>query len=597
MKNFLAKARIRRASTRTNNFNESFDHYTTQEFFTQKPLMVHECVPGESISVDLSQIVRVSPLREPFYGSMKVINTAFFVPCRTLCNNFAELITQSIHYGEDGFVMPSSVPYFKNSDLVDMFIDFIGEKGSFAERVTGNVFDFIAPIETTSVKFKFTRLGRIAYDILVACGYKVNFALGSTMHPAYGDDDPMSSLPLLSYFKLFSDYYKSNQFDVSGVLFQKWDCDSRLTSDDLSRLFLIYSETLYEKDYFTSAWASPSSPNTQVRASYDIPDPLQANLPAGSLDITHIVDNSATVQNSANGPILTSGRNLSGLNSTPQRLTQTALDTLRRLTAFVTRRNIVGLRPLDRYFAERGQKLQDSQLDRAIYIGSFDLPIRVMDVTATAETDAKPLGGYAGKAIGGGNSGKFTYKTNEFGFFVVVSTVIPHIGYCQGISRHCYHTSPLDFYTPDFDGLSFQPIRADEVISGFDHGVPSNQYRGNGVFGFTSRYAEYKTQPHDFVTGDFIRNSRNTGLDSWHLLRLFNKDGAVAPRINSSFVKGQPDQFNRVFNVTPEELTDHFITVVHFDVKTRKPMSQLFDFPDMFGSEDATVNINGTQLT
>jgi hypothetical protein len=80
----------------------------------------------------------------------------------------------------------------------------------------------------------------------------------------------------------------------------------------------------------------------------------------------------------------------------------------------------------------------------------------------------------------------------------------------------------------------------------------------DGVFGYQSRYAEYKFK-HSTVHGDF----RDT-LDFWHLAQRFQSTiQNPRPNLNEAFIKCDPSK--RVFAV--EDGSDHLWIQVYHNIK------------------------------
>lgn len=276
-------------------------------------------------------------------------------------------------------------------------------------------------------------------------------------------------------------------------------------------------------------------------------------------------------------------------------LTQYALDRLKQLTDYVKRYQLVGDRTLDRFFSRFGIKLPSAKLDRSEYIGMHKFDISIGEVMATADSTVEGeitnVGDYAGKGNGYG-SGHFSYKTDEFGYLIIISVVRPHIGYGQGRPRFLQHINRMDFFQPEFD-YGVQPIRQDELFADFF--TEENQaWNSYGAFGFTSQYAEYKTQPHDGLSGDFVLGSKNVGWSqNMHLLRLFNQSDDL--HINEAFTIGDNGQFDRIFNST-DSWDDHFMTVYHFDVESWAPLRKMFDDYDFDPAKSVSMDIGGTAL-
>lgn len=646
MSNILSKIGIRTAKNKKNKLDLSRDHITTSDFFQICPTFIQELVPGQSINVKAATFTRLSPLVNPMYGRCRIVNRAFFVPYRTIMDGWNEFITDTPYRGQI-ISQPITLRY---QDIISVFIQTPGHYTTVVTQTPGITvpYDF-SIFQGTSLKYyNFTDKGRKIWKILQSLGYKFEprYYWNQSSSTTIGK---VSALPLLSFLKIYSDWYQNQAY--RNDLMDKITNSGVLTIANLDDLFSLVSDAQYDKDYFTSAWDNPNSPNAQKYSGVEITDPtltlnnnpyawgtdynpvvtnkyndfvVQSHDSSLSLDVTGTTElgdsvtgtaeGSATVSNSTsitpNGaPYLgmgTQGISSAGVTS------WFGIKALRSLTDYMKRHQLAGALAMDRMMARFGSKPSDAALRRSVYIGKQTADIQISDVMATASGETtgtaasstaaakSKLGDYAGKGVGYGD-GSFKYETNEYGVLIIVSVVMPKIGYVQGESRFVNHLDRLSFFTPEFDNLGVQAIAKKELKALYhdaEYAATTNNL--DGVFGFTSRYAEYKTA-FDNLTGDFAVPSRNKTLNSWHLFRLIGgDDSGNPPQHNAAFCTGNQSQFDRIFAYTDSNY-DHFINIHHFEVTTYAPMSKLFDDYE-FEEDDhnegrpVSIDINGTQL-
>lgn len=581
MHSFSKKISLPIAVKQRNLFNLSKDHYTTNDFFRVKPIYLHETVPGEEITINLQSFSRTVALAKPFYGKVDFVNRAFWVPCRSIMNEFNEFIEDTATAYQSSI---PHVPTIANNVLVNMFTNQSWKNPLTIENdiQTQGANDF----STSTHHYQFTLYGKLVYDILRNLGYHINFSIT--------DNTTLSALPIIAFAKMYKDWLMNSNYLPIADFQTKFDGETVLSATQIYNLLTPCLFAMYEKDYFTTAWPSPVSPGALQGVS-------SVNIPDASNDLASSNNRGSLVRSKpqADGyyPSTPSiiGGSPDGISSgtTPSNLTQYALDTLKKLTDYVKRHQLVGARALDRFAASFGIELPDAKLDRTTYLGSSIMTMDVGEVMCTAdnaETDTA-VGDYAGRSAGYGK-GSFHFKSDEFGYIIIVSIVRPHTGYFQGRSRLLQHINRLDFFTPEFDKLGVQPIRQDEFFADYFDITSAGTYNPSQAFGFTGRYAEYKTSLDD-VSGDFVLESRNEGLDCFHLMRTF-PDGQQ--KISQSFTYGvDGEQFDRVF-INQESDTDHFITVYHFDIKASLPMSKLFEDYDFDGGRLINKEIGGTSL-
>lgn len=597
MAKFFNKIKVNSAVDARSNFDLSCDHVTTMDFFTPKISYFKEVIPGETTSINVESYIRLQPLTVPTFGRINLVHRAFFVPMRVIMKDWNQFITGL--YNDLGYVR-NEVPYILNSYLAKHIVN------TFATQVEeGEPYDVQIRYDANDDRYyKLTTEGRTIVDRLNCLGIKLNWT--------YSDTTKISLLPIVAFAKIVEDWYSSNQLypttSVSTFVNKLFsastsDITTLLNADDDSIndafddvIEMLGYQGAYEQDYFTSAWNNPSGPNKQLMG-YDSMtiknvdgDVMDYAVPSAQVNST---DPAAHLDVSSNDA-----------------LTQFALDSLKKLSDYLKRHQLAGGKALDRYLARFGVQLTSEKLNRSNYLGRDIVPVKIGDIMSNADTDGATLGAYAGTGVAYGNNGKFTINSdNEYGYFIIVSQLVPRIGYVQGIDRNSLHVSREQFFTPEFDSLGTQAIATKELYSPMDfdkYNIATNG-TNNKIFGYTPRYAEYKIGK-DKLSGDYQFTSMNTGEDSWYTFRMFpwqNDDtdylaGAMTS-ISTEFVEGTPvdrAQYNRIFNAGSDTYTaDHFRCIFHFDVNASLPAKSLYDnyeFEDK--GKEVTLQVNGTNV-
>lgn len=504
-----------------------------------------------------------------------------------------------------------------NAFLSSLFSRFTGNKGYWRELR-------IYPVVLSGY-------ARQAMKIMNSLGYVFSTRLYAGMdssNPAY-QVPYMSALPLLCLCKVYADWYFPSAYDVTkfDYLFNhdiqptaNNDGTLILSADDYRRIFDYLWRVSYDADYFVSAWDSPSSPNgASLSGEYKLLDinnngnRNSASNPAGMVSYPSYNTNFGT-----DAPTVNAGNSLS----------KYALDALASLSDYLKRHQLAGVRSIDRFLARFGINLSAEKLRRSIYLGLDTIPLQIGDVMSSADTvnenSGMPLGSYAGKGLGYGSK-KFEWDSDEYGMFIIVSTIVPAVGYYQGIDRTTLHTTPLSFYTPEFDSLGVQAISRAELYEptnsvGFYPTTGQTSYY-DMIFGFTPRYAEYKIG-RDRLTGDKRMGSMSVGQDSWNLMRQVSYEDYSGVVHSESFVRGysilnplgpagpRPPmdgyhnvvsdiyQYDRIFQNTDYTI-DHFNVIYHCNVVSYSPMSSLFDnyeWKDHDKGETVRVDANGVKM-
>lgn len=558
MATFPSNVKIPKATEHFSTFDLSCDHITTQDFFKLKPIYSRVLVPGQSINVEMSHISRLAPLNKPFYGSVTMTNRAFFVPFRCVMEGFNEFITDTPYVTSGGAAqIISSVPTLKMSTICELL-----KGSSYSTSITSGQPDFVAKDSSDKLTpYRYTPFGRYAVDILNCLGYQVDW---SSLYNTSGNGNiTLSAIPLLVFVKIYVDYFENTNFAPLSNLQRLFKGVNKvLTADDFNYLFTSALYASYENDYLTSSWSNPSSPYTSVSSIFKLNDSTN----------NESISNQSAVQSTYQGtPILTRADNSS---AAPQSISTYILTALQSLSDYMKRHQISGYRAVDRFRARFGITLPDAKLNRATYLGKQETPIEITDVTSTADTSNAILGQYSGFGISrNGNSGSFSFKSDEYGMFMILSIISPiHASYANGIDRHLLDTNKLDLYTPEFDGLGCQGIAKCEIKG--DFATVNTEQSPLSVWAYTPRYAHYKCS-RDVLSGDFKLSSKFASMKNFHIFRNF-LDGEGVPSHSLNFCTGHPDDYTRIFNDTSTN-SDHFFTAFHFRVKSSAPMSPLFE--------------------
>lgn len=452
----------------------------------------------------------------------------------------------------------------------------------------------------------FTPLGRLMYQILRSLGLKWPFGgyfkqddLGNFYIADYSAEwsdvshiHEYSALPILALYKCFIDWYVPSKFknnydqmmQTLSMLQYPFRPQTGFNTFFVSKPYPLLEEvilyTQYPNDYFTNAFLYPNGSNDGESTGIEL---LDVSAPYFDPVISNWVNQDSADVADNNTPYLT--RNGLGADeSSPNALTSYALRALRALNNYVRRNQIVGYRAIDRFLAHFGAKLDYTQTNRSIHIAGNTVDVFPNYTVAQADTydGSEPtpenqqalLGGKAANLFFS-NELKHDFDTNEQGLFIVLSSITPKVGYVQGIDRMFLHKKMDDFYTPEFDSLGVQAILKDELFSGVPT-VPEQTNESGEIFGYSTRYAEYKYKQDD-LSGDFVLPSRNSFLESLHTFRMFEKHPAS---INNEFLIGDGAEYDRIFMMTTDEY-DHLQTVSQNAVVLYRRVDSAADVKDI----------------
>lgn len=653
MANFMDKMQVNTAITENTKLDLGHQFLQSADFMQLCPIFTKEMVPGEKIDVNVESFARLNPLPVPTFGRSSMRLRSFFVPYRTVMASWNDFITDAVHVPStisSVSAIVSQVPQFSNSTLVDAFLSYnagtvdpTDNDAVDAAMVSNNMvyqpdividpnaaFDIMAVDSSDQIQgvYCFTQKGRQAIKVLESLGYKIAWIkekAGVTLqfNPNY------SALPLLCLARVYVDWYWPTQYTNIATYdnllsYCRRDNDNNvfvLTAAQVNTILNAVSFVQYDTDYFTAQWDNPVAPaagNFSTFAFNDVTVPVSGG--TSSTRYIGVVSNASgngAAVNQYNTPILggdtTTSPGLAG-SGILYKFSDYTLTALKALSDYMARNRMVGSKAAERYLARFGKALTSEQLNRSVYLGASMQDIQIGDIMSTSDTASgstgEQLGAYAGKGISYGN-GHFDYDTNEYGMFITVCSIVPKVGYFQGVDRTVKHLSKLDFWTPEFDNLGVQATAADELYLPQQWVSDYNQVN-NTIFGYMPRYAEYKTKL-DKVVGNFRLPSVNganplvpaefNAANSWYLMRVFdNQDfpnGATDIVHDPSFISGRSDfsQFKRIFyNVSPSA-PDNFTVIHNFEIASYSPMKSLFDtyeFEDK--GKKVTEDVNGVKM-
>lgn len=536
---------------------------TTNDFGFCLPIFAREVIPGDKWHLDISSFLRLSPLSVPTYADIRNTVRAFYVRFSSVWLPWNDFFAgRPFVYNGQSYNF-DSVPTIGNDTIVDFF-------AKHSVQVTSGIADFETLVrvgeEDVLRGYRFTNDYRRMYSLLLNLGYKINFVIFGKNGGFQPDDTRFSLLPLLCYLRAYYDYYLPSRYTNVSVLRTMFD---KLSYDatDLETVLTLVRDTLYcnfDTDYFSASWLNPNSPSgfDQASQQYSFTDPSSES------------PNAIIYGNQKGSPVYSLPRT---------QLNQDGLNLLKSAYDWVIRQGLAGQRYFEQIFAQYGIKLPNIQTRRCEFLGSSTSSVMTQDVTSTAATSVNgkttALGDYAGKGHASTSGSSIELNANDFGMLICIHNIIPDGGYVQGRNREVQHLTRQDYFQPEFDCVGMQAVRFDELYaqSISTAGEELKNHQPSSVFGFLPRYSEYR-RPYDNLSGDFVINSRNTGLDSYHSFRLFDPSeiASSVPQNDLRFRQIKPDidyekPFSRIFNLTDPSY-DHFICVFNIDASVFRYM-------------------------
>ncbi len=534
-------------------FNLSHTHIFDCNFGELVPVACLETLPGDVFRLNADVVGRLtSALRSPILSQMDIVLEAFYCPTRLLMGRDANFPTpvgevtweefisggkDGSHIGNESYPLPR---FFSNPYTFDT--------GGFGDHL----------------------------------GIQTNVAISP-------DDSPLV-FPWRAYRWIWNEFYRDeNLMDEIQVCRYLGNDDPINDPTFIAGTF--YDKLLYRcwrKDYFTSALpfqqrgTSPALPISGILPvsfgnDLRLDSPTAAYLKSGLAYPSPITVKTDGSLNTNEPP--SQAQAVSFLRGTPNGLTGTVdlanaatFDVNQIRTAFQVQKWLErnargGVRYTEYLRSHFGVSPSDARLQRPQFIGSCRSPWLVNEVLQTSETNTSvtPQGNQAGQAINLSRNSLGKFKSYEYGYILILASVVPKALYQQGIPKYLCRRHNLDFYTPEFAHLSEQPVLNKEIYYKKDG-------NNDGIFGFQPIWNEMRFIPSK-VTGHMRSGASGYSFDYWH----FGRNFADTPLLNADFLSiGSTEQSRnelmRVFAVQDE---NPFIINCGLSIKALRPMPYL----------------------
>lgn len=550
-------------------FNLSHTNLFDCNFGQLVPVACLETLPGDVFSLDADVVGRLtSALKSPILSEMDIVLEAFYTPTRLLMGRDANFPTP---VGEVTF---------------EEFLSG-GKDGS---HIGSNSY----PLPTVGVS-------PTEYIEFKSCG--VGDYLGLQTGRIYLADLPLQ-FPWRAYRWIWNEFYRDENL-MDEVQVSQWLGNGNFNSDSSYINTSDYDSLLYRcwrKDYFTSALpfqqrgTSPALPISGIL-------PVQADsniLPSIALynvgSSPNVTDGLQSLKSSDGGgePFI-HAMSYTGIVGSPRDFgypkfaksnTEVAdhpygfvnlqdaatFDVNQIRTAFQVQKWLErnargGVRYTEYLRSHFGVAPSDARLQRPQFIGSIKSPWIVSEVLQTSETNSTvtPQGNQAGQAINLSRGRLGNFRSYEYGYIMILCSVVPKALYQQGIPRWMSRRTNLDFYSPEFAHLSEQAVLNKEIYY-------KDSEVGNQTFGFQPIWNEMRFVPSR-VSGHLRTGASGYSFDYWHFGRSF----ADTPSLDDTFLSigksvSSRNELMRVFAVQDE---NPFIINVGLRIKALRPMPYL----------------------
>ena len=539
-----------------NAFDLSHRHVLGANFGELLPITSVETVPGDYFEINCADLLRAMPMvTSPFMRAKQHIDF-WFVPYTDLWHQFNAFITQKSQPQSSVLKDSVAVPHVDLASMVDCIknssystlVDVVGKN---FQTGAAKIFNLLGFGEATGLAASNTypdvNLWRLA---------AYNYIWYNEYRQQYYDD---------GYRLLFTGHNPSHLFNFDDL-----NCDSYANAALSSRTgykvdlcaMLQMRYRCWKKDLFTGLMPSTQFGNV---SAFDAPNQISVeNIPSDGYygDQIRIVSGSVNYEN------------LQGTNPVALVKRSASVDmlSLRQAQAVqIWRENALrsGNRVNDNMRGHYGENPSYQRDHRPTYIGSYDSPLNISDVNATAQVGSggnQQLGDIAGKGLSSLDSKTLKFNCNDFGVIMGIFSLLPEAEYnAFGIDRQNQLVDRFDYFSPEMENLGLEAVSSQTFVT-----MPISS---GAVLGYAPRYFAYKTML-DKVFGSF---QTNKSLQIWASPKY---DVAQAISLTPSQMPlgtlyVNPAIFDVNFVADAATIGEQFLCDFFFDIEAVRPMTVL----------------------
>ena len=389
-----------------NVFDLSHDVKMSMKMGNLTPVLVTECVPGDSFQIGCDSLIRFAPMVAPVMHRMDVSVHYFFVPNRLTWDNWEKYIVDAN--------TPNPLPYINYTD------DFTADQKKFLDYM----------------------------------GVPPNTGTGITQ--------ALNALPIAAYQAIYNEYYRDENL-VTEVDYTLADGNNTGDVVDLVKM----RQRAWEHDYFTASlpFAQKGTAVDIPIGSIDSDVAVNWNQLNTASDVV-----TSTYQQyigKSNGEATIGSPNLIAKTSDLD-IQPTTINDLRRafrLQEWLEKNARGGTRYIENILMHFGVRSSDKRLQRPEYITGLKTPVIISEVLNTSATAEEAQGNMAGHGVAV-STGKYgNYFCEEHGYIIGIMSVMPQPAYQQGIPKTYLKTDPLDFFWPSFAHIGEQPVTNNELYA------------------------------------------------------------------------------------------------------------------------------------
>lgn len=525
----------------------SFD-LSQKRLFTAKvgeliPCYWQIAIPGTKYRIKSDWFTRTVPVNTAAYTRIKEYYDFFAVPLRLISRALPQAFTQMSDYMTSAASTTANtpaltkVPYSRLQDISSLMqvqvgldsADDVGLPWIYGASKLLNYLDYGAFLSNSN-----PLAATIAQAFL---GINPKEAADNPL--IYKSSYDVNLLPLLTYQKIYYDFFSNNQWEKHLAYAYNVDYWNGTSALSLSPEMFELRYANYPKDYFLGVLPNSQYGNVAVMSSL-VPSSSPSAIYAattrsfsenvGAADSVGVSPN-ATAPNVAAKP---SGRSLY-LNANLSALSIRATEYLQRWKEVV---QFASKDYSDQMQAQFGIKAPEYMGNHCHYIGGWSEVININEVVNTNLDAADSQASIAGKGVSSSSGHQLTYDCGaEHCVIMAIYHAVPLLDWSlTGQSPQLLTTSITDFPQPAFDQLGMQPVPAAALTNDYSRPPVGN-------LGYNLRYWPWKSNI-DRTCGGFMRDAL---YKSWAApLNGYDVLSSSGTITYQSF-KVRPQQLNTIF--------------------------------------------------
>lgn len=537
-------------------FDRSSGHKTSFNVGELIPLYVDEILPGDSVNITTSKVVRLQTLLTPIMDNVYFDTYWFFVPNRLTWTHWKQFCGENT---ESAWVPQTTyeIPTIKSPT------------GGFD---VGTIADYMGlPVKT---EFKDARLPSAlpfrAYALICDQFFRdqnlsdpLNIPLGDATQQGSNGSNYISDVAnggkpfkVAKYHDYFTSCLPSPQKGQAPSV--------KIGSDFVGGDFPVFSsnQLIDKTGFYGSATLASELQFYQFNGESNV----WSSTPKAFAGDNHSIAQDVRA-GSPNQPVISSEDGRYPTHFFPanlyarvpsQSLSGSPIDINQLRLAFQTQRFLErnargGTRYREILQAHFSVTSPDASLQIPEYLGGNRISLNVNSVSNTAQSEQDFLGDLGANSVTSDVHGDVVKSFTEHGYLICVGCVRYNHSYTQGMERFWSRKQFTDFYLPVFANLSEQPVYSDEIY-----------YVGNDdVFGFQECWADYRYKP-DRCSALMRPNVSNT-LASWHLADNY----ASVPTLSDSWIREDKSIVDRVLAVSSQNSDQVFCDIYFKSIYTR----------------------------